>query len=144
MSYARCTCGKVTTFKCHELWPPDTLVPCNAPLCVSGCPEHRHEAGTMGYVKWDTASAQYCGDEPDGPGFIEWLKCMWRRTIWSTQKKAQWTWDRMRTDFKPPAPLPRFELHFGDVVYKATDGINMIRVKIDGPSSSQRNITEWK
>lgn len=125
---ARCNCGKVTTFKCHELWPHPGLVPCNEPLCGFPCDHHRHAPGTMGYVNWEKAHADYMGDDPDGPGFFEWLKCKWRSFTWSDRKKAQWTWDRMRLDFVPPAPLPRFELRFPFSTYKAVDGVTMVRI----------------
>ena len=114
-----CNCGKVTTFRCCELWAHPGLLPCNAPLCGLDCKQHRHLPGTMGYVNFTTGSADYLGYKPDAPGFFHWVRALWRDVTWSNRRKAQEVWDRMRTRFPPPSPLPPFVLRFGNTHFAA-------------------------
>lgn len=114
-----CACGKVTTFRCHELWPHEGLVPCSEPLCSPTCALHRHTVGSMGFPAWTAGSADYMGDSPDGPGFIYWLASVCRTLFWSKQRKAQYVWDGMRRKIPPPAPLPPFILRFGSTSFGA-------------------------
>lgn len=129
-AYGRCDCGAVTTFRCHELWPPNGMIACRGWLCRSACPQHHHEPGTMGYWNADRVSASYVGDEPDGPGLWQWLKSQWRAHFWPDARKAQHVWDRFRKGTVPPAPLPRqFHLRFAPgVVYEAV-GLRMLRME---------------
>lgn len=113
-----CNCGKVTTFKCHELWSANTLTPCPNALCSLGCTAHRHAPGTMGYVGW-VGATDYKGDAPDGPGFIQWLKSRMRFWFWSPHHKAQAVWDEKLKNFPPPAPFPNFRLTVEGVVFES-------------------------
>lgn len=116
-----CDCGKVTTFKCHELWDHINLTPCNAWLCGSGCTKHRHEPSTMGYVGW-TGKTDYKGDVPDGPGLWDWVKSWLRFYFWSPGKKARSAWAEMQKNFAPPAPLPKLTLIVEGIVFETRDG----------------------
>lgn len=116
--YDRCNCGRITTFKCCELWAPGTLTPCRAPLCATTCPSHRHQPGTMGYVGW-VGRTDYKGDKPDGPGLLNWLKSRWRFLFWSPQRKAQDVLDTQAKTFAPPAPLPRLMLEVHGTVFES-------------------------
>lgn len=124
----RCGCGKLTSIRCHELWAPNGMRPCNNWLCSPACPGHHHEPGTMGYANIERVSAEYLGDEPDGPGLWELLKSAWRTVFWSDQRKAQFVWDRFRLQVPSPAPLPpAFRLTIRGDVY-AAHGDAMLKV----------------
>jgi hypothetical protein len=68
----------------------------------------------MGYANFERVSADYVRDEPDGPGFWQWVLSWWRNVMWPNQRKAQFVWDRFKVQAPPPAPLPSsFRLNFG-------------------------------
>ena len=98
----RCNCGNVTTFSCCELWTHDGLKPCFAPLCKNGCKAHRHESGTMGYARptMEVMNANHS------------LSIL-RSVFWSSQRKAQHTWDQLSEKIPPPAPLPSLIVKVG-------------------------------
>ncbi|TAL42334.1 MAG: hypothetical protein EPN91_08120 [Salinibacterium sp.] len=112
-----CTCGRITTFRCSELWPHEGLVPCSAPYCGMPNCGHRHEPGTMGYPRYERGSAEYLGDAPDGPGVWQWVLSRWRALTWSPQRKAQHVWNGMKKRFPPPAPVPPLVLRVGNVYF---------------------------
>lgn len=125
-----CACGAPTLTRCHELWPHEGLVPCSLPLCKVGCAQHRHESGTMGFVRWEKMSADYVKDVPDGPGVLEWLKSVWRTLTWSRAKRANRVWLGFMADVvaPPPAPLPEhFFLNFGGGEVWESKGLKMVK-----------------
>lgn len=135
----RCDCGRVTTFRCTELWYAPGLAPCNGPLCSARCELHRHQPNTMGYPKWE-GRADYCGEAPDGPGFFPWLKSIYRLFFWPQRKKAQFIWDGIRKKFKPPSPLPvKFLLNFGGTVYESDGPVMRLQTAVPVTPAAKEN-----
>lgn len=124
-----CDCGKVTSFRCDEIWSATTLVPCRGPLCANGCKSHRHQAGTMGYSAQMKGSTRYAGDEPDDDGFWEWLKSRYREIFWSAPRKAQQVYKEICTSFAPPAPWPYLQLQVGRRCFESRGPEGMFEVE---------------
>jgi hypothetical protein len=131
-----CDCGKPAHFKCSDIPNITGLVRCERPICrIEGgwCAEHRHAPNTMGYGAFK-GTADFEGFVPDGPGFKNWAKNLWRRLTYSPLRTAQYVWDRERQRCEPPAPFPTFELRVGWKYFKS-DGARMVEVPEDSLES---------